>query len=197
MKANLSPALLITIGVLITGSIVAAIFILPKSSTQQTNTTTISEINNQVPAGEQKTENAQSQSTASVNQAAQNTVDVPLPSESDIIRTFFQLIADHRPTDAVGMMDPDVVGDDSMKQAWAVQFNAFELVVVNSVEPWMPGAWQADRHTYQVIVTAKMKPEAVNAPLPYYGWENGSNIRWITIVKNGDLWKIAGIATGP
>jgi hypothetical protein len=43
-----------------------------------------------------------------------------------------------------------------------------------------------------------MKPEAENAqPMPYYGWGNGEFVRWITLEKVDNVWKIAGIATGP
>jgi len=38
---------------------------------------------------------------------------------------------------------------------------------------------------------------AANAPIPYYGYENGQNTRFIPIIKENSLWKIDGIATGP
>jgi hypothetical protein len=42
-----------------------------------------------------------------------------------------------------------------------------------------------------------MKPESSTAPIPYYGWDDGEYTRWLTIVKDDNLWKIKGIATGP
>jgi hypothetical protein len=42
-----------------------------------------------------------------------------------------------------------------------------------------------------------MKPESVNVIIPYYGWNNSENIRWVTLIQENNLWKINGIATGP
>jgi hypothetical protein len=122
---------------------------------------------------------------------------VPLPQETDIIRSFFAVIGEHRPADAVSMLAPEQVSDEIKKQAWAAQFNAFSSLSVNSVEPAMQEDWTDSQHEYKVVLTATMKPESASAVIPYYGWENGTNIRWVTIVKSGNLWKISGIATGP
>lgn len=132
-----------------------------------------------------------------INEPTKSNAVVPLPRETDIIRNFFMIIGEHRPADAISMMGAALIGDDSKKQAWGVQFNAFESLQVNSIEPSMQEEWSQDRHTYKITLTAKMKSESANAPIPFYGWENGTNIRWVTIVKNGNLWKISGIATGP
>ncbi len=125
------------------------------------------------------------------------TQTVPLPKETDIVRSFFAVIGEHRSADAVSMLAPDQASDDASKQAWAVQFNAFDSLNVISIEPALQEDWTDSRHEYKVVLTAAMKSEAASAPIPYYGWENGTNTRWITIVKSGSLWKIAGIATGP
>jgi hypothetical protein len=123
--------------------------------------------------------------------------EVPLPQEADIIRSFFNVIGEHRPSDAVSMLAPDQIESDSNKQAWAVQFNAFSSLTVTSVEPALQDTWTDTQHEYKVVLETSMKPESASAPIPYYGWENGSNTRWVILVKSGDLWKISGIATGP
>lgn len=119
---------------------------------------------------------------------------VPLPQETDIIRSFFSLIGEKKPADAVGMMN---VNNDSEKQAWAVQFNAIMSMNISSIEPSMQEEWTETKHTYKVTMDVKMNPDSANAPIPYYGWDNGKNIRWITLEKIGNLWKVNGIATGP
>jgi hypothetical protein len=49
-----------------------------------------------------------------------------------------------------------------------------------------------------VILDAKIKPGSENAAIPNFGWENGENIRWVSLKKNSDgMWKILGIGTGP
>jgi hypothetical protein len=125
------------------------------------------------------------------------TTTVPLPQETDIVNSFFNVIGEHRPADAVSMLAPDLISNESNKQAWAVQFNAFSSLKVISVEPALQEDWTDTQHEYKVVLEAAMKSESASAPIPYYGWENGSNTRWITIVKSGSFWKISGIGTGP
>ncbi len=127
----------------------------------------------------------------SLNQSSLENKSVPLPQETDIIRSFFEIINEGRAIDAISMMAPSLVGDDDDKQAWGVQFNAFKSLKVASIE-------RTNReHEYKVVLTALIKPEASRAPIPNYGWDNGTNIRWIILVKSGNLWKISAIATGP
>lgn len=130
-------------------------------------------------------------------QTSTSQAQVPLPQETDIVHSFFNLIGEHRAADAVSMLAPDQVSNDSQKQAWAVMFNAFQTVSVKSVASSMPEEWSSDRHTYRVTMDVTMKPEAANAAIPYFGYENGTNIRFITLEKVGSLWKVDGIATGP
>ncbi|OGD84742.1 hypothetical protein A2165_03185 [Candidatus Curtissbacteria bacterium RBG_13_40_7] len=127
----------------------------------------------------------------------ENTPNVPLPTEEDIIRTFYNLINEGRPADAISMMTSFLVGNDTSKQAWGVQFNSFKSVKVLAIEPSMQEEWTSTKHTYKVTLDVQMKPEAQNAPIPNYGWENGQNIRWITLEKVENLFKIVVIATGP
>jgi len=118
----------------------------------------------------------------------------PLPEGKDIVKNFFNLIDEGRASEAVNMLTPNT-SDDSTKQAWGVQFNAFEKIAVKEIEV---ADEPAEDNTYKVTLDVKMKPEAENAqPMPYYGWGNGEFVRWITLEKVDNVWKIAGIATGP
>ncbi len=123
---------------------------------------------------------------------------VPLPQEMDIIRSFFEVIGEGRASNAVMMMTPANTSDDSTKQAWGVQFNAFKSIKVITVEPSMPGDWNDSIHSYKVTLQVEMKPEASSAlPIPNYGWENGTNTRWIHLEKINNRWMVGSIATGP
>lgn len=123
---------------------------------------------------------------------------VPLPQETDIIRSFVNLIDEGKPNEAVQMMGPTVLKDDSSKQAWAVMFNGFEKIQVLSIEPSMKENWTAEVHTYKVTLDVLMKPEAENVmPIPNYGYDNGENIRFIGLEKDSEKWTIQGLATGP
>jgi len=40
--------------------------------------------------------------------------------------------------------------------------------------------------------------DAKDAPIPYYGWGDNPNIRWVVLEKDSDgSWKISALATGP
>jgi hypothetical protein len=137
------------------------------------------------------------QSVTTVSTAQDTKPAVPTPTEEDVIRTFFNLINEHRVEGAVSMLDESTVKDDSQKQAWGVEFNAFSKVSIVSLSPTLQEDWTDVQHEYKVVLDVTMKPESANAVIPYYGFDNGQNYRWITINKVGALWKILGIATGP
>lgn len=121
----------------------------------------------------------------------------PLPEPEDIIRTFFDLINEDKASEAVMMMAESITSDDSQKQAWAVQFNNISMIKIISIDPSSPENWTDSQHSYELKLDLKMNPDSSTAPIPYYGWDNGENIRWINLVKEDNLWKIKNIATGP
>jgi len=122
---------------------------------------------------------------------------VPLPQETDIIHTFFNLIDEKRISNAVGMMTESIIKDDSQKQAWGVQFAAIKSVEIVEIAPSMQEEWKIDEHTYRVTLNMSMDPSSATAAIPYFGYDNGKNIRWITIKKEGSMWRVMGLATGP
>ncbi len=122
---------------------------------------------------------------------------VPLPLPEDILRAFVQLINDDRIPDAISYMAPELVGDEAGKQAWGVQFNAIKSIRIVHMDPPDSRQMSGDRRTFKVTFNVSMDPASKTAPIPYYGWNDGENIRWITLSKTGKLWKIASIATGP
>ncbi len=131
------------------------------------------------------------------SETSDNSAIVPEPQEQDIIRNFFQLIAEKNISAAVLSMSSKNTSDDSVKQAWGVQFNDWNSVNVTSIEASMPTDWSESKHTYKVTMDVVIDSSAANAPIPYYGYENGQNTRFIPIIKENSLWKIDGIATGP
>ena len=116
---------------------------------------------------------------------------------SDIVRLFFSRIGERRAASAISLMSPSLVGDKNQKQAWLAHFKALQSVKVKDIKPENPAGWSNDKHVYKVTLDVQVKPEAANAPIPNYGWENGVNIRWIALMKSDGLWKISEIATGP
>ena len=149
---------------------------------------------------DQPTTNPESIITASPSETKQA---VPLPTREDIIRTFFNLVNEKRISEAVEMMSTKMIPDDASKQGWGVQLNSFKSIKVEKVEPcksepcsqnWV----EEEKEIYKVILLVEMRPEAAQAPIPYYGWDNGQNTRWLNLEKQADgLWQITSISTGP
>jgi hypothetical protein len=116
---------------------------------------------------------------------------VPLPLEKDVIRVFFSLIDGGRVSEAVMMMSPEIIKNDTEKQSWGVMWNAFEEMKVTSIEP-------AGSNVYKVVLETKMKPGSEKImPMPYYGYGDGEFTRWVETEKIDGVWKIKGVATGP
>ncbi len=88
------------------------------------------------------------------------------------------------------MMSKKMTGDESTKQAWGVQFNDIKSINVLKIE-------QSSSHTYKVTLESYVSSDAANAPIPYYGWHDNPNVRWVELVKEDDVWKINSLSTGP
>jgi hypothetical protein len=117
--------------------------------------------------------------------------------DEDVLREFFGLIDEGRAADAVRAMSSATAGDDASKQAWGVQFDAVTSVRLLRATPSAPEEWTVSRHTYKVLLDVTMDPASADAPIPYYGYLDGENLRWVTLVNEEGTWKIDAIATGP
>jgi len=116
---------------------------------------------------------------------------VPLPTQEDTIRLFYNLINEHRIPEAIAMMSPRLVADDSAKQAWGVQFNDIRSIKVLDIQPGL-----AD-NSFKVILEVSVNSEAASLPIPYYGYEDNPNFRWLDLIKVDGRWLIDSINTGP
>jgi len=120
-----------------------------------------------------------------------STASVSSPTQEDVIRLFFNLLKEHRIPEAVELLSSKNINSDSQKQSWGIMFNAFQKIELLAIK-------SAGENTFEVEFDAQLKPETATAePIPYYGFSAGRNIRWITLEKESDLWKIADLATGP
>jgi hypothetical protein len=123
--------------------------------------------------------------------------EVPLTQETDIIRTFFNLIDEGKASDAVMMMSKSTTSDDSTKQAYGVQYAAMNSLQVSKLEESSKADWSETWHQYMATLDVQMDPSSANSPIPYYGYENGENIRFINLIQEEGKWKIKELATGP
>ncbi len=125
------------------------------------------------------------------------TSSTPLPKEEDLINTFFNLINEKRIPDAINMMTLEMIGSESEKQTWGVHFNNIDKIIVKNIEPSLEKDWTKSKKSYKVLLDVKMNPSSLNAPIPYYGWDNGENLRFVEIRKINEVWQIASLNTGP
>jgi hypothetical protein len=123
--------------------------------------------------------------------------NVPLLQGKDIVNNFFNLIKEGKASDAVMMMSKNIINDDSVKQVYIQQFEAMKQLKIISIEESSKSDWKENWQQYMVTFDVWMDPSSENAPIPYFGYENSTNTRFINLVKENNVWKIEGIATGP
>ena len=115
----------------------------------------------------------------------------------EFVSNFFKLIDEGKASEAVMIMSSKNTDDDSTKQAWGVQFNAMESVTVSNVEAYEESSWTENQKEYKVTLNVAMNSNSASEPIPYYGYDNGENIRFIIVVKEDGTWKVDSISTGP
>jgi len=126
--------------------------------------------------------------TLSITQTSDSVSSI---SNEDVIRRFFALIHEKKISEAIAMQSKTMVPDESTQQQWGVTWNAFNKAVVLSITPSNVTPPTDTRKTYRVDLDVEIKPNSQVL------WATGKEVRWVTIEKEGDLWKISEIATGP
>jgi hypothetical protein len=111
-----------------------------------------------------------------------------------VIRAFFTAVDAGQVEEAVAMLAPELTEGAGAKDAWAAQVSA-----ITEVEGVEIGAGEPDGPciTYRVVAMLEVAPEAADAPIPYYGLEQGANTRWMQLCPAGGSWAINAIVTGP
>jgi len=127
-----------------------------------------------------------------------SSASIPGNAHSDVVRCFFNLINDHCLAEALNMMAPSTVGSYYRRLQWIEQFQAIISIGIVRIEPLAIGKWSDQEERYKVVLKVQLKREAADATIPYYGWYEGENIRWVSIQSDDQkLWWIKEIATGP
>ena len=123
---------------------------------------------------------------------------VPLPSAQYIVELFFRLINEHKISEAIDLMTPEMIGDGNSKQTWEAHFDAIKSINIQEIEQYDQENWTSNTRAFKVTLEAYVSSSAENAPIPYYGWHDNPNVRWITLEKNSEgFWQITSLATGP
>jgi hypothetical protein len=112
--------------------------------------------------------------------------------ESDLM-TFFDLLSKKDYDFALFQLAYDLSPNDTSAQMWKENFQSIKSIKVISIEPYRLPEWTAEREYYKVTLDI----ETDEAP-EKYGWDNGVNVRWMTIIpQGGGLWKIEEFSTSP
>lgn len=112
-----------------------------------------------------------------------------LMTQEQVINRFFAFINDRQLDKAIMMMSEKMVPNETIRQQWGVHFNIFKTIRVKLITS------QPDR--YRVDLEVQLKPEGNSGPIPYFGWTEGENTRWLRLEKIKEVWKISEITTGP
>ena len=122
--------------------------------------------------------------------------NVPTFAPTDLIKLFFSHLNEHQPLEALALMSQALQGDENNRAPWFKQFaagrwaNVEELTLITEDEI-------GERQQYRVAINIDLVADD-QAPLPFYGWGDNPNWRWISVEKNSaGQWAISEIATGP
>ncbi len=125
------------------------------------------------------------------------TEGAPYPSPENMISVFFRALDENDVPEAMKVMHPDAITDDSVKQSYGVQFNEVESAKLISADKYDESSWAPDTRKFKVTADVEMSKDSLNAPIPYYGWDGSPDVKWFTMKKDGNIWKIKEISSGP
>lgn len=113
------------------------------------------------------------------------------------VEEFFVLVNARDLDEAMQLMDPRMLQPGSARDAWRRQLEAIRSIHVQDVEPADTEAWTPGRQQFRVQLEAYVA-DAPDAPIPFYGWQDNPNFRWMTLERDRNgRWLILEIATGP
>lgn len=113
------------------------------------------------------------------------------------LEEFFAIVNSRNVNEAMKSMAPAMLRTPEQRKAWHSQLAAIRSIHVMKIEPASIGDWNSRRHVFKVTLEAYVE-NAPDAPIPFFGWHDNPNVRWITMeLDNRRRWVVAGIATGP
>jgi hypothetical protein len=121
------------------------------------------------------------------------TIKYSLENHEKDLRQFFSFITKGDPIWSVRQLAYKASPNEATAQQWLANFRSLKSLKVVSVEQASPEQWTDKWESYKVVldVTTSEPPEK-------YGWENGRNIRWVTLIpQGGGAWKVEALATSP
>jgi hypothetical protein len=117
---------------------------------------------------------------------------IPQQGGKQQVEQFFSSLGSGNNDQAMAMMDKDLLGSADTQEMWKNSFNTLDSLNISLVEEVSKGEWTGELQKYKVVFSAHLKPGSQTM-----GWEEGSNVRWVTVKAAGGQWKIHELATNP
>lgn len=112
------------------------------------------------------------------------------------LEEFFTLVNSRDVDEAMKSMAPAMVRTPEEREAWRRHLAAIRSIHILDVEPASVDDWHSSRHIFKVTLEAYVE-DAPDAPIPFFGWQDNPNVRWITMeLDSRRRWVVAEIATG-
>jgi len=113
------------------------------------------------------------------------------------LEEFFAIVNSRDVDEAMKSMAPALLRTPEQREAWHRQLAAIRSIHVMDVQPASVKDWNSSRHVFKVTLEAYVE-DASDAPIPFFGWHDNPNVRWITMeLDSRRRWVVVGIATGP
>lgn len=116
----------------------------------------------------------------------------PQPSDTYVIRNFFSLVDDGRVDEALDIIVSTIGPDSNIRDAWSVSLKNIYYIKVRTLDGFQPSLWTENKHKYILRLDIQLKDPAVPTT-----WQNGENVRYVTVAKIGEQWKISEINQAP
>jgi hypothetical protein len=130
------------------------------------------------------------------NQINVNTYQSLLAPEEELITLLFGLINNCQNQEAVKLLSKKLNPNPETETLWLEQFKAIRSVHLMDIKEISKDTWTDTEKIYRVVLEVYVDNSAAKAPIPYYGWGDNPNIRFITVVKINNKWFIDQIGTG-
>jgi len=116
----------------------------------------------------------------------------PKPNDTYVVRNFFTLTDDGKVDEALDIIVSTIGPDSNIRDAWAVGLKNMYYIKVRTLDGFQSNLWTESKHRYLLRLDVQLKDPAVPTT-----WQNGENVRYVTVSKIGDLWKISEINQTP
>jgi hypothetical protein len=119
-------------------------------------------------------------------------------SGEEFLKIFLDTVGKNNSTLAINMIDTSIFTDSNMQKDWEKGIDNIQSLNIKNFEKHLQDKWTAEEEAYLITMEIKVKNESAEIQAPYLKWNNGDNVRIITVKKSKDsLWRVTGIFLKP